>query len=579
MTFIEFLVKDKVIDKKKGVDLEKEVKTSSKAPEEIILEEQLIPEDKLFEAKSRFLDIPFKKVLPESIPPDVLSVIPKEAVDFYKMVPLNIDQVGGDFEVGMVNPDNVQAKQALRFLARQHKLTPKVFLISYTGFNQCLNKYQGPQQEMQKALKRLEQEMQIGEKRKNKLKKQDFERIVDEAPVIKMVAVILRQAVEGNASDIHIEPSKDSTRVRFRFDGMLYHSLTLPAKIHPAIIARIKILSGLKIDETRLPQDGRFSTIVAEKRIDFRVATFPTTTGEKVVLRVLNPAQGLEKLEDLGFYGRNLRLIRESIKKPHGMILVTGPTGSGKSTTLYTILKMLNKEEVNIVTLEDPVEYFVNGVSQSQVRPDIKYTFSKGLRHILRQDPDIIMVGEIRDEETASLAIHAALTGHLVLSTLHTNNAPGVVPRLVDMGIKSFLLAPSLNLAVSQRLVRALCPACKEKVKATGSAKRYILDKIKGMPQELKTEIRNQGSFYVFKAKGCKKCNSKGYSGRIGIFEVLEMTDALSDIIATEPTEQAIFKEARRQGMATMEEDGMLKVLEGVTSLEEIMRISEEQTE
>ncbi len=576
MNLIEELVKNKIINKKQQQGLLEEVKKSSKSLEELVLEKKIVPEAEFFKLKSRVLKIPLKETLPLEIPLDVLSIIPKEAVDFYKMVPLSLDRKSGVLEVGMVRPDNPQAKQALKFLVRQQKLTPKISLISPTSFQELLSKYHTPEREVKHALEALEKEISVKAGEAGAVEKQEFEKLVEEAPVIKMVSVMIRQAVEGGSSDIHIEPTTGVSRVRYRLDGILYSSLTLPAKIHPAIVARIKILSDLKIDETRVPQDGRFSTMVGDKKIDFRVSTFPTTLGEKVVIRILKPQAGLETLVDLGFEGRNLKMVEAATKKLYGMILVTGPTGSGKSTTLYTVLKTLNKEGVNIVTLEDPVEYFMEGVNQSQVKPEIEYTFAKGLRQILRQDPDIIMVGEIRDEETAKLAIHAALTGHLVLSTLHTNNAPGVVPRLTDMGIKSFLISPSLNLVISQRLVRTLCPHCKQKTTPKGETKRYLLARIKSLPANLRKMIKSKGSILVFKPKGCKKCNNKGYTGRMGLFEVLSMTDKLAEVINRNPTEQEIVKVAKEQGMITMEQDGILKVLKGLTSLEEVMKLSEE---
>jgi len=282
-------------------------------------------------------------------------------------------------------------------------------------------------------------------------------------------------------------------------------------------------------------------------------------------------------LVELGFRSLNSEVIKEAMGKPFGMILATGPTGSGKTTTLYALLKTLNKEEVNIVTLEDPVEYFIDGVNQSQIRPEINYSFARGLRQILRQDPDIIMVGEIRDEETASLAVHAALTGHLVFSTLHTNNAAGVIPRLIDMGVQAFLIPPTLNVAISQRLVRKLCPFCKKKIKAKSETKKYILNRLQNLPEKAKKDIKIEEPMSVFKPQGCKKCNFKGYAGRVGIFEIIKMTENLADIISKSPTEKDILEEARAQGMISMEEDGFLKVLEGITSLEELMRVVEEE--
>jgi len=573
MTFFEYLVKHKKLKGKKAKEIEVEMQKTGKPVDEVILERRLMEEEELFRLKSSFLEVPLKEKVPEKIPSDVLSIIPQEAVDFYKMIPLSLNRQTGVLEVAMTAPEDTQAQQALKFLSRQQKLDVKVFLITFSAFRKCLAKFHLPEIEITTALEKLEKEG-VALKGPEAVSKEEFARLVEEAPVVKMVAVILRQAVEGNASDIHIEPTKSGSRVRFRFDGVLYSSLTLPANVQPAIVARIKILSSLKIDETRKPQDGRFTTMIGGKMIDFRVATFPTTQGEKVVLRVLDPEEGLKSIDKLGLSGHSAKLTEEAIKRPYGMILVTGPTGSGKSTTLYTLLGMLNKEAVNIVTLEDPVEYYMPGISQSQVLPVIGYTFANGLRQILRQDPDIIMVGEIRDEETANLAIHAALTGHLVLSTLHTNNAPGAVPRLIDMGIEPFLIPPALSLIISQRLLRKLCPYCKEKKAAQGEAKKFILKAISQMPPKTRKQVKLPETLSIFQAKGCKKCNQKGYSGRIGVFEVLKLDEAMAKIVNERGSEQQIGRAAREQGMVSLVEDGILKVLDGVTSLEEVMRIT-----
>ncbi len=461
MNIIQLLLKQKILNKQDSEKLTEEAQKLGKDQEEFLVEKKIIPEEELFNLKSKALNIPLQKVNIEEVPQESLSIIPKEAIEFYKVVPLKIDRQKNILEVGMVYPESSQAQEALKFLARQQKLSLQIYLVTLSDFKKYFEKLQAPEKEVASALEKLEEEFgSTGDKAV-------FEDIsantgnqsvfIEEAPVIRMVAVILRQAVEGKASDIHIEPTVDDLRIRYRMDGILYPSLSLPLKVHPAIVARIKILSRLKIDENRIPQDGRFSTKISNKRVDFRVATFPTTLGEKVVIRVLDSIDNLKKLEDLGLVSRNYDVLMKMIKKPYGMILVVGPTGSGKTSTLYTILRILNKDRVNIVTLEDPVEYFMNGVNQSQVRPEIDYTFSKGLRQILRQDPNIIMVGEIRDEETASLAVNAALTGHLVLSTLHANNATGTIPRLFDMQVKPFLLSPTLSVVLSQRLLRILC--------------------------------------------------------------------------------------------------------------------------
>lgn len=572
MELLQYLVKKKIIKEEQAAVLKEKLKKEKNSPEELLLNEKILDEKELFKIKSEVFKVPLKEGFVENIPKETVSIIPKESVEFYKMIPLFLNK--GILEVGMVFPEDGQSQEALKFLARQGKFTPKIFLITLSDFKKYFDKYQAPEKEMEKALESLEQELE--KEKGGETKTTEPGMMLEEAPVIKMVAVILREAVEGKASDIHIEPARENLKVRYRLDGVLYPTLLLPLKIHPAVIARIKILSGLKIDEARIPQDGRFSATIGGKKIDFRVSTFPTSMGEKVAIRVLDSEEGLKSLQDLGFREKNFKTIKEGLEKNFGMVLATGPTGSGKTTSLYAILRILNQEGVNIVTLEDPVEYFIAGVNQSQINPEINYTFARGLRQILRQDPDIIMVGEIRDEETASLAIHAALTGHLVLSTLHTTTAAGVIPRLIDMGVQPFLLPPSLNIIISQRLLRKLCPFCKEKKLLEGEEKKFVMERLKNVSEEVLKNIKLKGDIYVYKSKGCKKCKSTGYSGRVGIYEVIKMTDNLTAIINKSPSELEVAREAKSQGMISMEEDGILKALEGLTSLEEIMSTIEE---
>jgi len=535
-------------------------------------------EAEFFRWKAEALGVPLRKSLPEDIPHEVLSIIPRESADFYKITPLSVERNNNILAVGMVYPENQQAQEALKFLARQQKLSPQIYLITLSDFKKIFGKYQTAEKEVKQALATLKEEDDLFASEESLTAgKGGFNRLVEEAPTIKIVSVILRQAVEGDASDIHIEPSRDQLRVRYRLDGVLYSSLILPKSVHAAVVGRIKILSRLKIDETRLPQDGRFSIKIEQKLVDFRVSTLPTSLGEKVVLRVLDASEGIKKLSDLGLAGHNLILMEKAIKLPYKMILVTGPTGSGKTTTLYSMLKLVNNEEVNIVTLEDPIEYFMAGVNQSQVNSDIGYTFVNGLRQILRQDPDIIMVGEIRDEETANLAVQAALTGHLVFSTLHTNSAVGAIARLIDMNIKPFLIPASLNTVLAQRLIRLLCPFCKKKTILNGELRKYVSEKIELLPSAEKTRASQAiEEMAVFQAVGCAKCNNSGYSGRVGIFESLEINDDLAELILNKSGEREIFAVARKQGMFTMEEDGVIKALEGITSLEEVMRTTAE---
>lgn len=576
MTLVQQLVQKKILDKKKATSLEFEIKNSGKKEEEVILENKIVSESFLFELKSESLKLSLREVLPDDVPFKVLELIPEESAKFYKMIP--IGEKDNLLEVGMVYPENLKAQEALNFLTRQGKLSYKVFLITLTTFNNLLRQYRTLKREVTKALEELEEEVKVGKLKKAKpIAAADFERLVEEAPISKVVAVMLRHAVEGEASDIHIEPTREKLRIRFRLDGVLHSSLLLPLRIHQAVVARVKILSNLKIDEMRVPQDGRFSTTIEDKNIDFRVSSFPTTEGEKVAIRVLDPSKGMLDLEELGMVGRNLRVMKEAIQKPFGMILATGPTGAGKTTTLYAILRILNQEGVNIISLEDPVEYYMEGINQSQTRPDIGYTFASGLRSVVRQDPDIIMVGEIRDEETANLATHAALTGHVVLSTLHTTNALGTIPRLVDLGIQPYLIPPSLSISLAQRLVRKLCPECKKKIKPPAKIKDMILKEMESLPQAIKKDMKIPKDFSISKPKGCKKCRSDGYHGRIGVFEVLAMTDRLSELLLKELSEVRIAEEAKAQGMITMKQDGILKVLDGFTSIEEVLRVAEEK--
>ena len=530
------------------------------------------------QSRAKQLGVPLADLAEKNIAPSVLREITEEAATFYQFVP--IEKRGEILDVGMISPDDLKSQEALRFISQNRHFSPKIFLITATDFKNVLKQYRTLKEEVDTALSELERELTTKETYQEE-KRADtesvLERVMAEAPITKIVAVILRHANEGRASDIHIEPGEDKLKIRFRVDGVMYTSLILPKSIQPAVVSRIKILSSLKIDEARVPQDGRFHSIIDGKKIDFRVSTFPTSFGEKVVLRLLDPTVGVKKFELLGLDGRNLRVVNEAIDRPFGMILISGPTGSGKSTTLYSILKSMNAEEVNIVSLEDPVEYLVEGVSQSQIRPEINYTFASGLRSILRQDPDIIMVGEIRDSETAELATHAALTGHIVLSTIHTNNAIGVIPRLVDMGVQSFLIPSSLCVAMSQRLARRLCNECKKQIEPPAKILDILKREIAALSPEAKEELKDVDleNVKIWQAPGCKFCGQKGTKDRIALFEALAMTPQLEKIIIEGAVENKIKEEAARQGMITMRQDGIIKVLKGFLSFEELVGVVE----
>ncbi|MBU6415277.1 GspE/PulE family protein, partial [Patescibacteria group bacterium] len=535
-----------------------------------ILAEKGIAEKEILEAKSKVFGVPAVALGGKKVAFEVLKNVPEESARFYKFVPLSQEE--NILQVGMVNPDDVKAQNALKFIANRLNITVKIFLISEADFESIIEEYKSIGGEVTHALSEFEIEQGEEKIAAPKIVTQEKGQFVEEAPITKMVAVILRHAVEGKASDIHIEPVQDKLRVRFRVDGVLYTSLLLPVAVHNAIVSRIKVMTNMKIDENRVPQDGRFHARVLDKEIDFRVSTFPTSFGEKVAIRILDPEIGIKTLPDLGLEGRNLRVVEENIKKPYGMVLITGPTGSGKSTTLYALLQILNQEGKNIVSLEDPIEYYLAGVNQSQVHPEINYDFASGLRSIVRQDPDIIMVGEIRDKETAQLAVHAALTGHLVLSTLHTNNAIGVIPRLIDMGVDPFLIPSTLILAMGQRLVRKLCEESRKELAIDGRAKEIILEELGKLPESYKKEFAPGSFTRVFEGEVSSSC-PKGTRGRIGVFEVLAMTKELEKIILEGPSESKIASEAVRQNMITMRQDGILKVLHGIIGLNELMEV------
>lgn len=516
---------------------------------------------------------------------DLVESISLDSVIKYKFAPF--DKKEDYLEVAMVDLEDNDSLSSLKFYLEKQQKKALVYKVSKEVFDVIVNKFKNPEIEISKAIESFKKEEEaLKQKKTTKKVKKNEEEEIQEAPVTKMVEVIIKNAIEGGSSDIHIEPLEEKIRVRYRVDGVLHSSLFLPKNIGPAIISRVKILSNLKIDEKRKPQDGRFRIEEKGKFIDFRVSTFPVSQGEKAVMRILDKDDTLINLQTLGFFGRDLEKITKVIKEPYGVALVTGPTGSGKSTTLYSLLKMLNKEGVNIVTLEDPVEYVLEGVGQSQVRPDIGYTFASGLRSILRQDPDIVMVGEIRDSETAELAIHAALTGHLVLSTLHTNTAIGAVSRLVDMGIKSFLLSSALKVVVGQRLVRRICKNCKqEKEKISEEVLKMIKIELSSVSEEAMIDylgynpLKEPEKIKFYKGKGCRECGEKGMKGRILISEIFDINQKIAQAIGDSADEYELLKLSQKDGFTNMKQDGILKVLKGETTIEEIQRVTDDDNE
>lgn len=570
-TLIEDLLARGVINPVDLSSLEELAQKDNKDFGQVLVERGIVSDSDLLKVKSKLYRLPMVDLEGFDLKKEVLQEFSEDVVSFYKIAPFQKQDTV--LKVGILNPEAVDALEALKFIAEDKGLTLERYLISYKDFETILRSYRTLTGEVSRALESID-----ARREKEETVTESIGDITAESPVTKIVAVLVKHAVESRASDIHIEPFEDRVRVRFRIDGLLVTTLTLPKNLQSAVITRIKILSDLKIDETRLAQDGRFSTNLGGRKIDFRVSTFPTKNGEKIVMRILDPLTGKVELADLGLDGRSAEVLQRATDKPFGSILLTGPTGSGKSTTLAGILKNMNKEDVNIVTLEDPIEYFLDGVNQSQVHEEIGYTFASGLRHILRQDPDIIMVGEIRDRETAGLATQAALTGHIVLSTLHTNDALGVVPRLIDMGVEKYLIPSTLNVAAAQRLLRRLCQDCKLEVKANTAEEKMIQEAILAMPVEYQKTLLSKDGYKISKPNikdPCKKCGGKAFKGRIGIFEMMEMNDELEKIILGTISEAAIREEAKRQGMITMFQDGILKVLKGVVSLEELLDVAQ----
>ena len=568
MNLLTTLAEKNIISQKEIPTILEEAESSGDGIEKVLSKRGIAASD-ILSVKGEYLNVPTRSLKDAKVPFKVLAHVPKESAQYYKFVPLGI--ADGVLEIGIIDTDNIEALDALNFISSKINLPYKIYLITEADFEKVLEMYKGLTGEVGEALEEYETGITFeAEEKKGKATEKEKgkqEKVIKEdAPVTKIVATILRYATEGNASDIHIEPMSDKVRVRFRVDGVLHTSLVLPFKVHAAVTARIKILSSMKLDEKRKPQDGRFSATIEGQRIDFRVSTFPTHYGEKIVMRILNTKSGIVKLEEMGLSKHNSKLIRQALKKPYGLILISGPTGSGKTTTLYSMLNELDSVGRNILSLEDPIEYNIDGISQSQMFPEIGYTFASGLRTTLRQDPDVIMVGEIRDKETAQLAIQAALTGHLVFSTIHTNNAFGVIPRLVDMGVDPYLIAPTLALALAQRLVRTFCPDSGEKVKIDGSLKLMIDEQFADLPESYKSSLPKLE--YLYRLKPTPSCPN-GTRGRMAVFEVLPINKEIEHIILTNPVEDALYKFARSKGMLTMKEDAIIKSIEGIVPFEE----------
>ncbi len=532
-----------------------------------LTEQKIVSEEDVAAARGKYYNVPFISLRDRAISPTALKYVEKSMADRLKLVPFDFFSDARELLVAMVNPADLSA---IEFLEKKTGVKVKPFIstpseiqeIIDVGYEQSLTG------EVSAALK------ESGAKVGSNVKTVDLKNmgeLVKEGSIAKIISSVLEFAVKSRASDVHIEPTDQRTRIRYRIDGILHEKLVMPRDLHEALVSRIKILSDLKIDEKRIPQDGRFNFRADDREVDLRVSTLPTIHGEKVVMRLLQKAAVVPSLPELGLRGRALKNLEEAVTRPHGIILVTGPTGSGKTTTLYSVLSRINTAKVNIVTLEDPVEYQMPGINQVQVNPQAGLTFASGLRSFLRQDPNIIMVGEVRDEETASLAVQASLTGHLVFSTLHTNNASGALPRLLDMQAEPYLLASTITAIVGQRVARKVCEACKKSIVPTTEVvedMKKVLGKMWPYAdgEEVKLSI----------GEGCKVCNNSGYVGRLGIFEVLPITEKIGRLILERVPATDIEKEAVEEGMITMKQDGYLKVIEGITSLEEVLRVAQE---
>lgn len=553
--------------------------------EELLTEHNFVKKDDLIQAKAQLLGIPYTNLTGKPISADILTLIPEPVARRYVLIPFELDKANNLLSVAMADPLDLQV---IEFIEKKSGTKIKPF-ISTTDMIEATIADQYAQSLTTVVSAALTEAKGMVEVKEEISDLGKVDEIIRQAPVAKIISTLVEYAIKSRASDIHIEPMEDKTRVRFRIDGILQERIALPRKIHEALVSRVKILSDLKIDEKRVPQDGRFTFKVGNEVVDLRISTLPTVFGEKVVMRLLPKTGAAPTMEDLGLRGMALRKLEERISKPYGIILITGPTGSGKTTSLFAILSKINNPRINILTLEDPVEYQIPGVNQVQINPQAGLDFATGLRSFLRQDPNVIMVGEIRDSETADLAIQASLTGHLVFSTLHTNSASGALPRLLDMGAETFLLASSLSAVVAQRVLRKICVHCKEVYdpptpviedfkKVLGELIYCVGDACKlCVEQKCDKHETPKEKMKLYKGKGCRECGNSGFRGRIGIFEVLVVDDKIGALILQKSPASDIEKLAIQEGMLTMIQDGYLKALEGITTIEEVLRVAREE--
>ncbi len=564
----DILLVNKIIteDQKNLVKLEHD--NTGKSVEAILQERGFATAHEILAARAAILGVPTFDLSTHLISPEVYSLVSQTVMEEYQAVPFAFDQGSNTLSMAMVDPLDLTA---ITFLERKTGKKIRPYLAPLDAIKAVISTHttQNLTSEVRDALK----DSPISKQAENaELARSD---IIRDAPVAKIVSSILDFALKARVSDIHIEPLEDHTRIRYRIDGILQEKLILPAAIHDALVSRVKILSGLKIDEKRIPQDGRFNfkSEDGNGEIDIRVSTLPTVHGEKVVLRLLRKSGAVPTFTDLGLRGLALKNLEMAILRPHGIIVVCGPTGSGKTTTLYSVLSKTSSVRVNTVTIEDPVEYQIPGVNQVQVNPAAGLTFAAALRSFLRQDPNVILVGEIRDRETTDLAIQAALTGHLVFSTLHTSNASGSIPRFLDLGAEPFLLASSLNAVLGQRILRKICPHCRESFEPPAL---MVADIKNVLGKYFPSDKEKDGKILLYRGKGCGECGSSGFLTRVGIYEVLPISDAIAKLILSHASASDIEKRAVEEGMLTMKQDGYLKALEGVTTIEEVIRVAQD---
>jgi type IV pilus assembly protein PilB len=565
----EVLKDQALIDEKTFNKIEMRRIKTGESEDEIIKSLRLVSEEDFVKAKAKFLKVSFIDLDNTAFSPEALSLVPESVAQKYKIVPYRLDTKTKTLFVTMVNPLDLET---LEFLEKKTNFKINASMSIEKQITSFINeKYireKSITSEVNKALDERKLDEGVIQASQNKVEM--------EAPVAKIVSTILEYAMKSRASDIHIEPQEENVRIRYRIDGILQEKYLLPRNVQDAVVSRIKILADLKIDEKRVPQDGRFFFSADGMDVDLRISTLPTTYGEKVVMRLLKKSQKVPTLPDLGLRGLALKHLMNAIGRPHGIIIVCGPTGSGKTTTLYSVLDIVATSKVNVVTIEDPVEYQMKGVNQVQVNVQAGLTFASALRSFLRQDPNVIMVGEIRDAETADLAINAALTGHLVFSTLHTNDAAGVPPRLLDMGVEPFLLVSSLNCVVGQRVLRRVCKDCTTQIEMTPEQEQEMKNTLGPIYNMIEERFKKEGKkMTICKVVGCEKCNNSGYIGRIAIYEVMPISEKIAKLVIEKAVVSDIQKLAMEEGMLTMKQDGYIKVLEGVTTLDEVVRVAQ----